>query len=674
MNRRKKTSGGQAIVMVTLSLMAMTGMMGLAVDLGWSFFVKKEAQAAADGAALAAVQEVSKRVSGVASSIVCNAATNADCQANPVPCSNYTSGSTSNLYNGCLYARINGFSAGGQAGRQNVTIQSNLGSNGLPPTVTGILPSNLAYWVTVRTVQSIPQLFSAVLGNPTGMVASRATAGVAIETLVNSFYGEDREGTCDDHANGVLCGVPLDFAVAGGRITAAGGMVLDSLCNGTSTLGCGTTSGGNGNNYAAMGSGTVTAAGPIQIRGGAGGTTGGKVDPSGTYTPPPTPGPSDGSLYQDPTKGLPQPPLAATNPAPTCGILNTDPQQQVNTYGTKITGTTGNTAPLSLGPYNYYSYHMQGSTKVPDGNAITITGNVVFSKGGGCPGTLNSVGATSQSSSSYPSYIFHGGLNVNNPNNPSNTTVSFEQGQYVMDGRLTDTSWVNNVAPVFLVDNLGASVTTTLNQASTNTAAGQMFIFTAPQSTAQASIPNYSYPGLSTQINAFPELQTATANLMQGKAEIRPDAGSVTLNGANNSSGALPTPLSPYDGILFWQDRRNSTVLYKTDGSYNCAPPFTACTKSQTQYQADRMIDNVESTEEEIGTNSGKITLNGTIYQPRGGILEICANCGTGSGGSGNLTSALQVISGALTLQGSINVNLTIPTRPFRRTVAALIE
>ena len=70
MNRRKKTSGGQAIVMVTLSLMAMTGMMGLAVDLGWSFFVKKEAQAAADGAALAAVQEVSKRVSGVASPIV----------------------------------------------------------------------------------------------------------------------------------------------------------------------------------------------------------------------------------------------------------------------------------------------------------------------------------------------------------------------------------------------------------------------------------------------------------------------------------------------------------------------------------------------------------------------------------------------------------------------------
>ena len=35
----------------------MCGMMGLVVDLGWSFFVEKQSQAAADGAALAAVQE-----------------------------------------------------------------------------------------------------------------------------------------------------------------------------------------------------------------------------------------------------------------------------------------------------------------------------------------------------------------------------------------------------------------------------------------------------------------------------------------------------------------------------------------------------------------------------------------------------------------------------------------
>ena len=38
MRQTKNLQSGQAIVMVTLSLFAMCGMMGLAVDLGWSFF------------------------------------------------------------------------------------------------------------------------------------------------------------------------------------------------------------------------------------------------------------------------------------------------------------------------------------------------------------------------------------------------------------------------------------------------------------------------------------------------------------------------------------------------------------------------------------------------------------------------------------------------------------
>ena len=62
MSRRKKASGGQAIVMVTLALFSMVGMMGLAVDLGWSYFAQKQAQAAADIAALAAAQEAVTRL------------------------------------------------------------------------------------------------------------------------------------------------------------------------------------------------------------------------------------------------------------------------------------------------------------------------------------------------------------------------------------------------------------------------------------------------------------------------------------------------------------------------------------------------------------------------------------------------------------------------------------
>ena len=52
---------GQAIVLVTLSLFAMAGMMGLAVDFGWMFFLKLSAQTAADTAALGAVEEAKSR-------------------------------------------------------------------------------------------------------------------------------------------------------------------------------------------------------------------------------------------------------------------------------------------------------------------------------------------------------------------------------------------------------------------------------------------------------------------------------------------------------------------------------------------------------------------------------------------------------------------------------------
>src|SRR6266571_4575679 len=74
MDKRRKTrnlraaSGGQAIVLVTLALFAMAGLMGLAVDLGWSFYLKKQAQSSADAAALSAVQEAKNRLVGTSMS------------------------------------------------------------------------------------------------------------------------------------------------------------------------------------------------------------------------------------------------------------------------------------------------------------------------------------------------------------------------------------------------------------------------------------------------------------------------------------------------------------------------------------------------------------------------------------------------------------------------------
>src|SRR5579862_7634585 len=110
MSNRKRTSGGQALVMATLGLMAMCGMMGLAVDLGWSFFVQKEAQAAADGAALAAVEEAVVRLGGSTGSFACSQVADLsgtlpgqiDCETGGISCANVVG--TSNLNSGCQFA------------------------------------------------------------------------------------------------------------------------------------------------------------------------------------------------------------------------------------------------------------------------------------------------------------------------------------------------------------------------------------------------------------------------------------------------------------------------------------------------------------------------------------------------------------------------------------------
>ena len=56
MKAKFQNQRGQALIMITVSLMTLCGVMGLVVDLGWSYFVKKSAQSAADSAALASAE------------------------------------------------------------------------------------------------------------------------------------------------------------------------------------------------------------------------------------------------------------------------------------------------------------------------------------------------------------------------------------------------------------------------------------------------------------------------------------------------------------------------------------------------------------------------------------------------------------------------------------------
>lgn len=642
MSRRKQTSGGQAIVMVTLALIAMCGMMGLAVDLGWSFFVQKQAQAAADGAALAAVHEAWQRLNGTITSVSCpNTPGGLYCDTSSPPknCNSIKSDTSSNLWNGCLYAINDGFTSGGLSGRQDVTIQANItggGSGSMPlPPVSGIPQANIAYWATVRTVQTIPQLFSSVLGNTQGTVSAIATAAIAAETVPGSFYGLNQKGDCLTNAGGTFdCGVDMDLSGAGNvacrnvdgtpagvsaKVCAPAGIYLASTCSGGALVpGQCTGNAPTGKGFAGEtndSSDTIWAQSIIKVF-----NTGAVSDPT-VWSPKPSDSP-DPSLFQDPAHDKAQPPLVT--PASAIGTC----------------ALPGGTVPAgsNLGPYQYFSYTVKGGNglPLPDGNPITINkANVAFStvaNGGSCPistpGVIFTPGAAS---AAFPAYIFYGGMNITN----NNQTVTFGPGQYVMAG----TSPSNNACAA------GPCVFTSTGGTLTgDNAAGTMFIFT-----------DGNYPGLSTQEAGLPN---PLPQLTQGLVDLK----NSTYNLYGISQSASPS-LTNYENYLFWSDRRNSTDKFDPNNTPATTPASYPPNPSQ----------NVTATSPTIILDPGNasMTLRGVSYQPEGAWLTLQ------SGTSAIANSHLQIITGALiNPNGGGNTAITLlgPDKPTIIFVTTLIQ
>lgn len=616
MRRRRARSGGQAIVMVTLSLISMSGMMGLAIDLGWSYFDQKAAQAAVDTAALSAVQRAYKSILATGSSATAftSCGTNGvTCEVTPVACDAGNPG-LGNLQSGCLYAKNAGFTPGGHGGRQNLLVEANV-----PPTFPDSIPAtpgsprDLVYWVTVRAYENIPQLFSAVLGNKSGAISAVATAALASKIVPGSFYGMDHQGDCFSAGGGSYCGV--DFVGKGGSGTCAsgpsaflcapGGAFIASTCHGVAASGCS----GNGN-YA--GSGSLNGGPMIDIQ------VASALDPGGTYTPSPTVTPSGGS--QDPTQGEKQPPLATSNAIPSCGLKG---------------GTLSSAQPV--GPFQYYSYTTTNSSgPIPTGAPISTKGNITFAANGSCPGVLSSGGAL-QSSSAFPMYVFYGGFSTGD-------TVTFGSGQYVMAGVTGSGNTVFSADKAEL-DTAGAGAS--------YSGTGNLFIFT-----------NQNYPGLSAQLSTVPNNTIAIPAMQYGSIYLKGGAGNTGSDlfglADNSDSGTtnLPSALNAYGGLLFWQDRGNSTVTYDANGNVTSQtnPNCPAATCQSPQFLLDHGHDDL-------------VGLHGVLYQPRGAwfMLE--------NGGANLSNSPLQLMTGALIgSSGNDHVQLTAPSVPLIRYLPALIQ
>ncbi len=662
MSTKRQRSGGQALVLVTLALFAMTGIVGLAVDLGWSFFVEKRAQAAADAAALGAVQEAVVRIragGGTVTGFTCAASgtggTQVECSGR-ISCGSVTA--TSNLNNGCQYALKNGFSWT-NASRQNVSLQSSDITTLAPPTAPGVV--NISYWVTARTVQTIPQLFSAIFGNTTGTVSAVATAAIAGSIAPGSFYGMNHKGDCTNSKDGAHCGLDLITGTgqgktacpgnpnASGGVCAPAGVILASSCNTTQAGVCDDGKAGDGRG-AGVEASSLTVMGSSPANGGK--VTGDWHDANGN---PLTPNYSTNpNTFADPTSSAvqgagPQPRLQSQTPIGSCGIP-----------GGTIAGGAGTTVP----PLQYYAYSKTDGAgrPIPTGAPISITGNVTFGAGGKTCAQLGgyfTAGATQNSQ--FPTYIFYGGLNQDG-------NTHFGPGQYVFAG-------VNSSAD-------GASVFQAGGTIVGDSATGTMFIFTDTGYTAGDT-------GLPTQIANVPNNGSFPA-MYQGSLSFK--NADITLSGLIDShvSGSnLPASMNAYTGIAWWQDRRNSTVGYdKAPGSPGCfgsdctgdngsviyCALASECTNGPAHLAGMLAANHVTPTSPGVTLDPGNVALNmtGVFYQPRGAWLEI--HHGTGKGSATSL-GGLQVITGALIDDtGDTRLLLNGPTNPIQHFKTTLIQ
>jgi uncharacterized membrane protein len=160
---RPGSRAGQIVLLGTVSLFFMFGVIGLAVDLGYAYYKKQQAQSAADAAASGAANYALKNGTYTCGGggVVCNSS---------YTCASPVGSITTNLLAGCAWAHSNGFD---NTGTQTVSM---LAGN---TAVGGAAP---AYWVRATVSQTVGNLFGFPLGFQSQVVRAQATAAITSNT------------------------------------------------------------------------------------------------------------------------------------------------------------------------------------------------------------------------------------------------------------------------------------------------------------------------------------------------------------------------------------------------------------------------------------------------------------------------------------------------------------
>ena len=165
---------GQVLPLATLLIFLLLGMIGFAMETGLAFYTRQQAHAAAESAAMATVLAAMSSVSG--NTVTCSGSgtSGTQCSSTATACtSSPNSPPKTNLDNGCLFAKQNGFAA---ATGTTVKITAN---NTTPA------PGNpnvaVLYWAQVSVATRQVQLFSELFSN-----SGLATGALATAALISN--------------------------------------------------------------------------------------------------------------------------------------------------------------------------------------------------------------------------------------------------------------------------------------------------------------------------------------------------------------------------------------------------------------------------------------------------------------------------------------------------------
>jgi hypothetical protein len=233
----------------------------------------------------------------------------------------------------------------------------------------------------------------------------------------------------------------------------------------------------------------------------------------------------------------------------------------------------------------------------------------------------------------------------------TNDTFTFA-GQYVMVGVNQ-----NNTAS-FVLGSGG-------NPHIVGDSAGTQFITTSPLLPLDRVIRSRRNWG-----TALASIRTGAVPLYQGSTDIGTGAsGSADLYGLNRNNlfGMAPEieRLGNYSGNLFWQDRRNSTLVINTNnGEVSSRPCFPdGCATLPTALSNNRVTFTSPAFNY---TSNASLNLHGAVYQPRGGWLRV--------GGSAQTQARIQIVTGMILKDGGGQLDLQPTDAPLVKYIDTLIE